>query len=99
MKSSKNEEGSKIPFINVLKYIECGETANVTINGIKFNISVNKNDENYYIENESFKDREEFINGLYNKTSVLLSENSTIIINSIADGNVKIDSGWKFEDI
>ena len=92
MKSSKNEEGAKIPFINILKYIECGETANVTINGISYNISVNVNDEKYYIGEESYKNREEFINGLYKKTSILLSENSTIMLNSIADGNFKIDS-------
>lgn len=98
MKPKENEEGAKIPFINILKFIECGETANVTINGKQFKISVNTNDEKYYIEEESFKNREEFIHGLYNKTSIKLSENSIVILNSIADGTVKVDSSWKFED-
>ena len=95
---SKKEEGAKILFINILKYIECGETANITINGEKYNISVNIRNGKYYIEEESFENREEFIKGLYDKTSIILSENSNIILNSIADGSVKVDSSWEAKD-
>lgn len=98
MKSRENEQGSEIPFINVLKFIECGETANVTINGEDYNLSVNMNDERYYIGEESFRDRKDFIDGLYKKTSTYLSENSIVILNTIANGKVKVDSSWKFDD-
>ena len=36
------EPRSKIPFINILKYIECGESVNITIKGKKYDICVNK---------------------------------------------------------
>lgn len=92
------EPGSKIQFKNVLKYIECGESANVNIKGKKYDICVNKEDGFYYINDESFKSREEFIEAIYTKTAVKLKENTIIILNSIADGSINIDSSWKFED-
>ena len=92
------EPRSKIPFINILKYIECGESVNITIKGKKYDICVNKQDGLYYINDEGFKSREEFIEAIYTKTSVKLKENTIIILNSIADGKIKIDSSWKFED-
>ena len=98
MKSKESEEGVRLPFINVLKIIEYGESANITINGKQYNISVNANDGKYYIEDESFRDREDFINGIYNKTSIQLSKNSIIILNSVADGTLKANSSWTFED-
>ena len=98
MEYKENEEGVKISFIKVLKYIESGETANVTINGKQYNIYVNPKDEQYYINDDMYKNREEFINGIYKKASIQLSKNSKIILNSIADGTVKVDSNWNFED-
>lgn len=92
------ELGKKIQFINILKYIECGESANITIKGKKYDIYVNKENGFYYINDEGFKGREEFIEAIYTKTSVKLKENTIIILNSIADGKIKIDSSWKFED-
>ena len=94
----KKEDGTKILFINVLRYIETGENANITINGKKYNVSVNKNDGKYYIEEESFENRQDFIDELYNKTSVMLTDNSVVILNYIADGTLKIDSSWQFYD-
>ena len=96
MKETK-EPGSKIPFKNVLKFIETGESANITIKRKEYNISVNREDGLYYIDGESFENRDEFIEAIYNKTSVKLKENTIIILNSIADGNIKVDSSWKFE--
>ena len=92
------EPGKKIQFINILKYIESGESANITIKGKKYDIYVNKENGFYYINDECFKGREEFIEAIYTKTSVKLKENTIIILNSIADGKIKIDSSWKFED-
>ena len=92
------EPGKKIKFINILKYIESGESANITIKGKKYDIYVNKENGFYYINDEGFKGREEFIEAIYTKTSVKLKENTIIILNSIADGKIKIDSSWKFED-
>ena len=92
------ELGKKIQFINILKYIESGESANITIKGKKYDIYVNKENGFYYINDEGFKGREEFIEAIYTKTSVKLKENTIIILNSIADGKIKIDSSWKFED-
>ena len=92
------EPGKKIKFINILKYIESGELANITIKGKKYDIYVNKENGFYYINDEGFKGREEFIEAIYTKTSVKLKENTIIILNSIADGKIKIDSSWKFED-
>lgn len=92
------EPGKKIKFINILKYIESGESANITIKGKKYDIYVNKENGFYYINDEGFKSREEFIEAIYTKTSVKLKENTIIILNSIADGKIKIDSSWKFED-
>ena len=92
------EPGKKIKFINILKYIESGESGNITIKGKKYDIYVNKENGFYYINDEGFKGREEFIEAIYTKTSVKLKENTIIILNSIADGKIKIDSSWKFED-
>lgn len=92
------EPRSKIPFINILKYIECGESVNITIKGKKYDICVNKQDGLYYINDEGFKSREEFIEAIYTKTSVKLKENTIIILNSIADGSININSSWKFEN-
>lgn len=98
MKAMENEDGAKMTFKNILRYIECGENAIITLNGEKYNISVDANDGIYYIGEESFENRESFINGLYNKTSIQLRDDTIVILNAIVDGTLKLDSSWEVED-
>ena len=48
------KEGTKIQLINIIRFIEYGEVANVTIGGQKYDLCVNKENGKYYIDEESY---------------------------------------------
>ena len=97
-KKDKYENNARIPFKNLLNYIECGEEAEILLNEKIYKIGAKLNNQEigiayYYVDGKKFGNEQELLDFIYKDSSIQLTDNSVITILSIA-GGLKVDETW-----
>ena len=94
----KNKEKVLLPFSKIMSFVECGEEAEILLNEKIYKIGVKLNNENmsierYFINEESFINRDKFLEYLCKQSLLQLTDNSMVTLISIGD-SLKVDTSW-----